>query len=82
MSLEFDPRTGFAQKEDKIGELLIPRKNGLLPPSANKQAVPSSPLVGLCFDDLHGDWDRYALDAPPGLVLLPGQCYRNIIRRG
>lgn len=71
MSLEFDPKTGFAQKEDKIGELLIPRKS-IPPPPSGKNTTPPSPLVGVCFDDLHADWERYALESPPGLVLLPG----------
>lgn len=74
MSLEFDPRTGFAQREDKIGELLIPRKSSLLSPPPGKQTTPPSPLVGVGCDDLHAEWDRYALEYPPGLVLLPGEC--------
>ena len=73
MSLEFDPRTGFAQREDKLGELLIPRKSSLLPPPPGKQTTPPSPLVGIGCDDLHAEWDRYALEYPPGLVLLPGE---------
>ena len=75
MSLEFDPQTGFAQKED-IGELLIPRRNGLTsstPSLGSKLATPLPPVVEVCYDDIHTDWDRYALELPPGLVLLPGQ---------
>ena len=80
MSLEFDSRCGFAQPEDKIGELLIPRRSGLAPTtqpqSASKQNSPPvvSPYVDVSFDDLYSDWDRYALTIPPGVVLLPGQC--------
>ena len=81
MTLEFDPRCGFAQREDKIGELLIPRgKNGFntspVPNNNNKQDKELSELVGLPFDDLYADWERYNLDSPPGLVLVPGhsQC--------
>lgn len=74
--MEMDPRSGFAQREDKIGELLIPRRrNGgsvLLPD--NKQSEQLSELVNLSFDDLYVDWERYGLENPPGLVLLPGEC--------
>ena len=76
MSLEFDPRCGFAQAEDKIGELLIPRQNGLATAqsqSSSKQNTPVvSPYADVNFDDLYADWDRYALNIPPGVVLLPG----------
>lgn len=78
MSLEFDPRSGFAQKEDKIGELLIPRKSSQTPPTHppyNKPTENSSTVTsisGIGVDDLYAEWDRYALDFPPGLVLLPG----------
>ena len=78
MSLEFDPRTGFAQREDKLGELLVPRKSSFLPPSPGKQAAPPSSLVGVGCDDLHADWDRYALEYPPGLVLIPGKLLLSI----
>ena len=79
MSLEFDPRCGFAQPEDKVGDLLIPRQNGLTTAVAqsqssakqNSQPVVSS-YVDVNFDDLYNDWDRYALNVPPGVVLLPG----------
>ena len=76
MTLEFDPRCGFAQAEDKIGELLIPRgKNGFskYPLQDAKQDVEPVELVGLPFDELYADWERYTLESPPGLVLLPGQ---------
>ena len=76
MTLEIDPRSGFAQREDKIGELLIPRgKNGLIASEsqANKQGGLVSELVGLPFEDLYADWERYSLESPPGLVLIPGQ---------
>ena len=76
MTLEIDPRSGFAQREDKIGELLIPRgKNGSNTPPVpdNKQGGQLSELVGLPFDDLFADWERYSLENPPGLVLLPGE---------
>ena len=78
MSLEFDPRSGFAQKEDKIGELLIPRRSAQAPPtypSYNKptEDTVTSSIIGVGVDDLYAEWDRYALDFPPGLVLLPGK---------
>jgi hypothetical protein len=80
MSLEFDSRCGFAQREDKIGDLLIPRRSGLTTPAQpqtpskqqNTQPV-VAPYSDVNFDDLYTDWDRYALSAPPGVVLLPGQ---------
>lgn len=81
MSLEFDPRCGFAQREDKIGDLLVPRQNGLTTPTPSQQSQSSSkqnaqpvvaPYVDVNFDDLYTDWDRYALNVPPGVVLLPG----------
>ena len=76
MTLEFDPRCGFAQQEDKIGELLIPRgKNGLkkqLVPDGKQDGEPTE-LIGLPFDDLYADWERYNLQSPPGVVILPGQ---------
>ncbi len=73
MTLEFDPRTGFAQQEDKIGELLVPTSRPS-PPTPPKQAnsPPEVTLVGVGFDDIYDDWQRYSLDSPPGLVLLPG----------
>lgn len=73
MSLEFDPRTGFAQREDKLGELLIPRKKSFTPLSLGKQTTPPSPFLVVGHDDLHAEWDRYTLEYPPGLVLLPGE---------
>ena len=77
MSLEFDPRTGFSQSEDKLGELLIPRQGApnFSSSTHSKPPVSTPPLVGLCNDDLHADWERYALHSPPGLVLLPGEPY-------
>ena len=79
MTLEFDPRTGFSQREDKIGELLIPRRNGMSQPivmetQSNKKNNPVTQLVGMAFDDLYADWERYSLECPPGLVLVPGEC--------
>ncbi len=73
MTLEFDPRTGFAQPEDKIGELLVPtsRPSPLTPPK-QANSPPEVTLVGVGFDDIYDDWQRYSLDSPPGLVLLPG----------
>ena len=88
MSLEFDSRCGFAQREDKIGDLLIPRRNGLTPSAAQQPQSPSkqqniqpvvAPYVDVNFDDLYTDWDRYALNAPPGVVLLPGQRASSVI---
>lgn len=79
MSLEFDPRSGFAQKEDKIGELLIPRRSGQAPPSfplhnkPTEESSVTSSIIGVGVDDLYAEWDRYALDFPPGLILLPGK---------
>ena len=77
MTMEFDPRTGFAQAEDKIGELLVPRKAAdLTPPVKPKQAnappVVSQCLMGVGFDTVYEDWERYTLEYPPGLVMLPG----------
>ena len=73
MTLEFDPRTGFAQPEDKIGELLIPirRPSATKPTQINSAPIVSS-LSGISFDDIYNDWERFSLDSPPGLVLLPG----------
>ena len=76
MTLEFDLRCGFAQAEDKIGELLIPRgKNGFnkYPLGDAKKDGEPVELVGLPFNELYADWERYSLESPPGLVLLPGQ---------
>ena len=73
MSLEFDPRTGFAQREDKLGELLVPRKKSFTPLSLGKQVTPPSPFIVVGHDDLHAEWDRYTLEYPPGLALLPGE---------
>ena len=79
MSLEFDPRCGFAQSEDKVGDLLIPRRNGQTlaqtqsnSKQSNNQQPVVSPYVDVTFDDLYTDWDRYSLAVPPGVVLLPG----------
>ena len=80
MSLEFDPRCGFAQHEDKVGELLIPRRNGLTAvhtqsnsKQTNHQQTVVSPYVDVNFDDLYTDWNSYSLTIPPGVVLLPGE---------
>ena len=80
MSLEFDSKCGFAQQEDKIGDLLIPRQNRLTTSvqsqsSSSKQNTQPvvAPYVDVNFDDLYTDWDRYALNIPPGVIVLPGQ---------
>ncbi len=76
MSLEFDPRTGFAQKEDKIGDLLIPHRSHT--PQASVTQLNSNPvqvvskLIGIGLEDLYADWERYSLEYPHGLVVLPG----------
>lgn len=79
MTLEFDPRSGFSQREDKIGDLLIPHRSRTSssdsrPLSPGKQAnIPVvSEVIGIGLDDLYADWERYSLDYPHGLVLLPG----------
>ena len=89
MTLEFDPRTGFAQKEDKIGDLLIPHcslssssshtlsDSRPLSPSKHQlqqqqQGGVVSEVIGLGLEDLYADWERYSLEYPHGLVLLPG----------
>ncbi len=105
MSLEFDPRTGFSQKIDQIGQLLIPRcppfssssfsssssssasssSSSAMVSSGSSDIVSSSSmqmnkplgnvtqqLMGVGLDDLYTDWERYSLDYPHGLVLLPG----------
>ena len=73
MTLEIDPRSGFAQREDRIGELYIPRGKNRQPVPDDKQGKQLSELVSLSFDELHADWERYSLETPPGLVLLPGE---------
>ena len=80
MTLEFDPRCGFCQGEDKIGELLIPRgKSGFDKCSVTdgKPDVVPVELVGLGFDELYADWERYSLVSPPGLVLVPGELHSS-----
>lgn len=94
LSLEFDPRTGFAQKEDQIGELLIPHRPVCLSSSSSTTSSSSTSssdvvsststqlnrpsgdvsqqLMGVGMDELYADWDRYSLEYPHGLVLLPG----------
>jgi len=42
MTLEFDPRTGFAQAEDKMGELMVVR---YLPASGSTPLSPSSSAI-------------------------------------
>ena len=87
MTLEMDPRTGFAQREDKIGELLIPRhKNRTTLPSISFLDSQGSrkegrvfQLVSVAFDDLYADWERYSLETPPGLVLVPGEIHINTL---
>ena len=37
-----------------------------------------SELIGIGLEDLYADWDRYSLDSPHGLVLLPG-CEVHIV---
>lgn len=82
MSIEFDPRTGFAQKEDKVAELLISRHPKGAPTfkavGASSQGnentnVVSDDAVVLTFDDLYMEWERYSLEYPPGMVILPGK---------
>ena len=77
MSLEFDPRTGFSQKDDKIGDLLIPHGNHLSasPPHSLASQVEHpvvSNLTAIGLEDLYADWERYSLEYPHGLVMLPG----------
>ena len=82
MSIEFDPRTGFAQKEDKIAELLIqgcpkgtatPTFKALGAEGNENSNVASDGAVVVTFDDLYMDWERYSLEYPPGMVILPGR---------
>ena len=72
MTLEFDPHTGFSQQEDKLVELLIPRRNAVK--DYNKKHSPVTELVNIPFNDLYADWEKYNLECPPGLVLVPGEC--------
>ena len=85
MSIEFDPRTGFAQKEDKIAELLVPlHRRGTTPSfkaiGASGQGNENTNITGdgavvVTFDDLYMDWEKYSMEYPPGMVILPGKCY-------
>ena len=72
MSLEFDPKCGFAQQEDKLASLLIPRKK-----AGDSEAPPTtetvvSSMIGISLDDLYSDFQHFGLDTPAGLVLIPG----------
>lgn len=79
MTLEFDPRTGFAQQEDKIGELLISSCRAS-PVLSKTKCASSSPkvttsLTRVEFKELCDDWERYSLATPPGVVILPGELF-------
>ena len=73
MTLEFDPRSGFAQSEDKIADLLIPRRNGCTHPSlpSNKNGN-VSPMIDISFEAIYSGWRQFPLTCPAGLVLVPG----------
>ena len=71
MTMEFDPRSGFAQNEDKIADLLIPRKNISSSPSSNKDTVDTA-MIEVTFEDIY---NGFQLPCPAGLVLLPGWCH-------
>ena len=71
MTLEFDPRCGFAQQEDKLASLLVPRDKGGADESVATQTS-VTPMVGVSLDDLYTDFRRFELQTPAGLVLIPG----------
>jgi E3 ubiquitin-protein ligase MYCBP2 len=73
MSLEFDPKCGFAQREDKLADLMIPRQQ--TSPSSDSDDTSNvivSPMIDVSFDDVYADYEHFGLSTPAGLVLLPG----------
>ena len=79
LSLEFDNKCGFAQAEDKIINILVPRSSS----SSNKDKSSSqdvseavvTPMMGMNFEDFYSNFQNFGLHAPAGLILLPGNVY-------
>ena len=70
MTMEFDPRSGFAQNEDKIANFLIPRnKSQTLSPLPSNKETSESAMIEVTFEDIY---NGLQLSCPAGLVLVPG----------
>ena len=78
LSLEFDNKCGFAQAEDKIINISVPRSSS----SSNKDKSCSqdvseavvTPMMGMNFEDFYSNFQNFGLHVPAGLILLPGTC--------
>lgn len=79
LSLEFDPKCGFAQPEDKLMNILIPRDVGNGVTTETSDEDPSSTdtvvttMIGVNFEDIYANFQNFGVATPAGLIVLPGQ---------
>ena len=72
MSLEFDNKCGFAQAEDKLINILIPRTSNRTDSTDTGSNAIVTPMVGINFEDLYSNFQNFGLSTPAGLLVLPG----------
>ena len=74
MSLEVDPQSGFAQKWDHMGDLLVPKQ--VMPDSSSSSQ--DLPYVSIGRGDIHYKYAAGPLSAadkyPRGVIIIPGLC--------
>jgi E3 ubiquitin-protein ligase MYCBP2 len=72
MSLEVDPQSGFAQKWDHMGDLLVPKQ--VMPDSSSSSQ--DLPYVSIGRGDIHYKYAAGPLSAadkyPRGVIIIPG----------
>lgn len=81
MTIEFDPKCGFAQQEDKLASLLIPRTVGGASEVVTTETS-VTPMIGISLEDLYTDFRHFGLQTPAGLVLVPGETTLQCMHTG
>ncbi len=72
LSLEFDSKCGFAQPEDKLINILVPRNNDNKKKDSSEDSVVVTPMIGIDFEDLYSNFQNFGLSTLAGLLILPG----------
>ncbi len=74
LSLEFDSKCGFAQQEDKLIDILIPREERATDNDDSEGSSTVTNIMGIGFEEMYANFQNFGLSVPAGLVLLPGVC--------